>query len=98
MSVNPILPEVSECTVPECVYNRGSRCYAGAITVGNGELPQCDTFHMVNNHAPKREMFAGVGACKVASCVHNRGYSCHAVRIYVGYERNEIACLAYRPQ
>lgn len=91
-----MMARVAECTVPECVYNRGSRCYARAITIGNGSHPQCDTFHLVNNHVPRRPNTAGVGACKVSSCAHNYDYACNAERIYVGYEGNDIACLAYR--
>ncbi len=89
---------VAECTVPECVYNRGSRCYAIAITVGNGEIPECLTFHSSNNRVPRREANADVGACKVPECAHNRDYACTARRVYVGYQFNQIACLAYRKE
>lgn len=90
------MAEVAECTVPECVYNRGSRCFARAITVGNGEHPECDTFYSSHNHTPKHAQLAGVGACKVHECVHNRDYNCDAQRIYVGYRDNEISCLTFR--
>lgn len=91
------LSEVARCTVPECVYNRGGRCYARAITVGNGELPQCDTFFSANNHVARQSRIAGVGACKVYACRHNEGYECTAEHIYVGYagEGHYIGCLTY---
>jgi hypothetical protein len=90
-----LLARVAECTVPECVYNRSSRCYAVAITVGNGEVPECLTFHATNNRVERRETTAAVGACKVPECRHNRDYACAADRIYVGYANHEIACLAF---
>lgn len=89
------MAEVAECTIPECVYNRGSRCSARAITVGNGEHPECQTFYSGNHHAPKGGEHAGVGACTVAECRHNDGYNCDADRVYVGYQDNEVACLSF---
>lgn len=89
------IADVAECTIPECIYNRGSRCYARAMTVGHGEGPECQTFYSGNHHAAKREQTAGVGACKVSECRHNDGYQCEAERVYVGYNNNEIACLTF---
>lgn len=91
--------DVARCTVPECVYNRNSHCYALAITVGNGEQPECDTFYSANNHVPRRDATAGVGACKVYPCRYNADYACQAEHIYVGYTDNSsyVGCLSYRP-
>ena len=89
------MADVAECTVPECIYNRGSRCYARAVTVGVAEGPECQTFYSGNHHAPKGEQTAGVGACKVNDCRHNDRYHCEAERVYVGYNRNEVACLTF---
>lgn len=89
--------EVARCTVPECVYNRNARCYALAITVGNGEQPECGTFYSANTHVPRRDTAAGVGACKVYACRYNDSYQCRAEHIYVGYtERSSyVGCLSY---
>jgi hypothetical protein len=89
--------QVAECTIPECVYNRASRCYAVGVTIGNGERPECLTFHATNNHVPRGDG-AVVGACKIPSCTNNRDFACRAQRIYVGYQGNEIACLAFRKE
>ncbi len=89
--------EVSRCTVPECAYNRAGRCNARAITIGNGEHPQCDTFFSVNDHVGRQPQSAGVGACKVYTCRHNDGYECATEHIYVGYsERSHyLGCLTF---
>lgn len=93
-----VISDVAECTIPECVYNRGSRCYAQAITIGNGGVPECATFYASNEHRPKRDTTAGVGACTVYACRHNRDYSCTADRIYVGYVQTDICCITYSEQ
>lgn len=89
------IADVAECTVPECVYNRASRCYARAITVGNGDHPECGTFYSSHEHVAKHEVAAGVGACKVYKCRYNTDYNCDAARIYVGYHGNEVSCLTF---
>lgn len=89
------MADVAECTIPECVYNRASRCYAKAITIGNGEHPECDTFYSSHNHSPRHELTAGVGACKVHACRFNDDYHCTAARIYVGYVGSEVACRTF---
>lgn len=88
---------VAECLIAECVYNRGSRCLARAITIGNGEHPECLTVHCHAGHVPKQAVRAGVGACKVKRCLHNRDYHCTAERVYIAYSGNEVACQSFRP-
>lgn len=87
---------VAECTVPECVYNRASRCHARAITIGNGDHPQCDTFHCAHNHPQDDAPPTGVGACKLVSCHFNHHYNCEAERVYVGATPGGPGCLSYR--
>ncbi|WP_303906960.1 DUF1540 domain-containing protein [Thiohalomonas denitrificans] len=89
--------DVARCSVPECVYNRSARCYAGAITIGSGDLPECDTFHTANDRVPPRPQTAGVGACKSYECRYNDDYECAAERIYVGWvdDFHFIGCLTY---
>lgn len=97
--VNDRMSDVAECTIPECVYNHGSRCHARAITVGNGDVPECHTFFSGHYHGPKRERQAGVGACRSYACRHNHGYDCTAGRTYVGYgSGGSITCLTYSEQ
>ncbi len=90
-----LMSEVAECTVPECGYNRGSRCYARAITVGDGGSPGCHTFFTTHARAQRKETTAGVGACRAYPCRHNDAFDCTANRIYVGYGGAEIVCLSY---
>lgn len=39
-----IMPEVKECSAQSCGFNKNSGCHARAITIGDNEVPGCDTF------------------------------------------------------
>ena len=88
------MPRVGECAVTECVYNREEKCFAHAITVGDGAHPRCDTFCQGSQHL-NNDMRAGVGACKVASCVHNDDYECQAQSIRVEYCSEHADCTTF---
>ncbi|MGL6159666.1 MULTISPECIES: DUF1540 domain-containing protein [unclassified Microbulbifer] len=85
------MPEVTQCAVTQCAYNAGAACHARAITVGEGDEPDCDTF-FGNSHHTKSARTAGVGACKMTDCVHNDDLECSADGIKVG---PSINCLTY---
>ncbi len=38
------MPQVTECEMSECAYNKDNACHAMAITIGDGAHPRCDTF------------------------------------------------------
>ncbi|QKX17534.1 DUF1540 domain-containing protein [Microbulbifer sp. YPW1] len=88
------MPEVSRCAATECAYNTDSACHARAITIGDGEDPDCDTFFSNHEHT-KRERVAGVGACKVTGCNHNQDFECSADQIELGYSGDSVNCLTY---
>lgn len=88
------MPEVSRCAASECAYNTDSACHARAITIGDGDDPDCDTFFSNSKHT-KRERVAGVGACKVTGCSHNLDFECSAEQIELGYSGDTVNCLTY---
>lgn len=88
------MPEVSRCAAIECAYNTDSACHARAITIGEGEDPDCDTFFSNNRHT-SRDRIAGVGACKVTTCNHNVDFECSADHIELGYSGDSVNCLTY---
>jgi hypothetical protein len=85
---------VAECSIGECAYNTGHACHAIAITVGNGDLPMCDTFLVAREHSAGSG-HAGVGACKIASCGYNQELECGAGRILVGKLNARVRCMTY---
>jgi len=38
------MPKVSQCEGAGCVYNSQKHCHAKAITVGDFQSPECDTY------------------------------------------------------
>lgn len=89
---------VARCTVPECIFNRDGECYARAITIGNGNHAECETFLSGNHHIPTNQQKAGVGACKSKRCLHNRDFACDAEQVYVGYDERDgfMGCQSFR--
>lgn len=87
------IPEVTECQASRCAYNANGHCHAQAITIGDGDVPDCDTFLDRGPHVRDVSRPAGVGACKVASCRHNDDLECAAPSIRVGTPR----CLTFEP-
>jgi len=89
------MPLIEQCAATQCSYNISGACNARAITVGDGNHPQCDTFVAVSNHALKSPNRAGVGACKVASCRHNDDLECTAELIQIGRHAGHADCLTF---
>lgn len=88
------MPQVRQCNVAECAYNREQACHARAITIGDSTVPKCDTFFQSAKHAMAREI-AGVGSCKVSSCRHNQDFECSAENINVDHSKAEILCMTF---
>ncbi len=97
MKIKVEIPVVSACQVSECSYNRSNACHAGAITIGDGIKPGCDTFFRSNRHVSKSSE-AGVGACKVSGCIYNDDFECSADGIEVGFAADSINCLTFSPR
>ncbi len=89
-----VMPEVKECTVTECAYNRGNSCHALAITVGGGTDHNCDTMFCRSSHVSRRDP-AGVGACKAPDCIYNEDLECTASSIEVGMHVNMAECKTF---
>ncbi|GAA5524794.1 hypothetical protein Maes01_01353 [Microbulbifer aestuariivivens] len=86
------MPEVSKCVISQCAYNADESCHARAITVGDGDNPDCDTYFHNSSHTHSHRT-AGVGACKVATCDHNQDLECCADSIEVGEQEGEVRCM-----
>ena len=94
MSVTVTLPEVTRCDAERCTYNSNRKCHAPAITIGDGTVPECDTFLADSRHVAPQAL-AGVGACKVSACVHNRDRACHAPSISVEVRGDQPDCATF---
>jgi hypothetical protein len=97
MSVIPMPSTVTSCDVSTCSFNKNNACHALAITVGDGQVPHCDTFCQLPTRALGTSADAGVGACKVADCRFNQSLRCVASSVQVGRRGGEVLCLTYTP-
>lgn len=95
MKITVEMPNVAECQVSECAYNRDQACHARAITVGDGVKPGCDTYYKTGSHVRKATELAGVGACKVSGCQYNDDFECQAANIQVGFVGDSVDCLTF---
>jgi hypothetical protein len=89
------IPVVSACTIEECAYNTDNHCHARAITIGDGDVPHCDTLFCGAEHIHATSIQAGVGACKVGDCSFNNDLECTADNISVGLDGDSVKCLTY---
>lgn len=96
MTSLPLLPDVSMCEATDCAYNVASQCGAGAITIGDGIHPACDTYFRSNHHVHAHADKAGVGACKVSKCRYNQDFECQAASIVVRSHDQHADCSTFR--
>jgi hypothetical protein len=94
MKIAVDLPEVNECEVKRCAFNRDGLCHAQAITIGNTVAPMCDTFLASSTHN-RRQAKGGVGACKSTHCRYNDDFACSAESIRVGEHESGATCETY---
>lgn len=95
MNITIEVPAVAHCSVAECSFNTDESCHARAITIGDGDTPNCDTLLRGSADVQDDTILAGVGACKVSDCTHNSDLECTASSIKVGIENNEVRCKTY---
>ena len=88
------MPEVQNCEVSECVYNKQNACHALGITVGDLTGHLCDTMISTGLHT-HRKGTAGIGACRASGCVHNDDFECQADGICVGMPGSQAECLTF---
>ena len=89
------MPVVSQCNANQCGYNLDNTCHAKAITIGDANNPNCDTFLEANHHNKENRRIAGVGACKVGICKFNTDFECTVGNIIVGFTGQKITCLTF---
>lgn len=90
------MSQVKECEVERCAYNRGRKCHALAITIGDMTHPHCDTFCGGSASGGDDGSTAGVGACKTGDCQFNRSLECTASSIRVSWCGDEADCVTFR--
>ena len=87
------MPQIMDCTMEDCSYNRDEECHAMAITVGD-KIPMCDTY-IHASHKGGVEKLGCVGACKVEECKFNDELECCSSGIHVGRHSNKPECLTF---
>ncbi len=92
------MPLVKKCDVGNCGFNVKNKCHAKAITIGDSENPECDTFLNTSTHTTGTKQEAGVGACKVSTCIYNTDFECTAENITVGSSNKSIKCMTFKPR
>lgn len=88
------MPKILSCSVTECAYNINSECHTLAITVGDGNHAECDTFYRFKSKGGA-DMVGGVGACKAYECVYNKSLECNAPGINVGHHSGHADCQTF---
>ncbi|MBB5158436.1 DUF1540 domain-containing protein [Saccharopolyspora phatthalungensis] len=91
------MPLVNRCTAENCAFNREMTCHALAITIGDPEHAQCDTFCSAPVAGGDPAAVGHVGACKMVDCRYNLHLECQAPGISVGYGPDIVDCLTYQP-
>ncbi len=96
-----IMPLIKNCSVSECGFNLHDSCHAKAITIGNNNIPSCNTYFQVSDiaeHTKAEGHHAGVGACKLTSCKFNTNYACVADEVLVSKPFEKANCMTYLPK
>ena len=89
------MPEVKDCSVSGCIYNREKSCRARGITMGDLQGHICDTMMPGRMHSHRDES-AGVGACRAANCMHNEDFECQADAVEVSMAKGEAQCMTFK--
>jgi len=92
------IPVVGACEIDACAYNTDQHYHARAITIGDGEIPECDTLFRGVGRVHAVDIQAVVGACKISSCRFNDDLECSADSIRVGRSGDNAQCLTYTRQ
>jgi hypothetical protein len=89
-----MMPQVKNCTLGECYYNREEICHANAITIGS-DHQMCDTFIAdADRHGTPADI-GRVGACHQSDCHFNEERSCGAGSINVDYHQEHGDCVTF---
>lgn len=90
------MPKILSCSVTECAYNKNSECHTMAITVGDVDHAECDTFYRSSNRGGVFDLVGAVGACKVEKCSFNKSLECSAPGINVAPHSGHADCKTFR--
>lgn len=91
------MPEIKQCNVEKCAYNRMGECHALAITVGHASSPMCDTFWETGTKGGDPEQKGHVGACHMSNCMFNESLECQAGDgVSVGMNGSEPDCMTFQ--
>lgn len=93
-----MMPKILSCSVLECAYNKNSECHTPAITVGDGDHAECDTFYRAQSKGGVNDIIGGVGACKAHMCKFNKSFECVAPGINVASHSEHADCKTYSPR
>lgn len=91
------MPKILSCSVLDCAYNINSECHTMAITVGDANHAECDTFYKAGAKGGAADLVGGVGACKVSLCRFNRSFECNAPGINVAPHSGHADCKTFAP-
>jgi hypothetical protein len=90
-----MVPQVLDCKVKSCSYNKDATCHTMAITIGQGSDPMCDTFTNMPICGGVKEAKTFVGACKMSDCAHNENLECGARGVHVAMKHNQPDCMTF---
>lgn len=89
------MPKILSCSVSECAYNINYECHTMAITVGDGNHAECDTYYRAKSKGGAADLIGGVGACKVDICKFNKSFECSAPGINVAPHSGHADCKTF---
>lgn len=100
-SITIMMPTIKACSVSDCGFNIKDECYAKAITIGNEQAPNCNTFFKSPDedaHIKTVKQSAGVSACKLSNCQFNTDYACTADEVLISQRYQKANCATYLPR
>ncbi len=88
-----VMPQVRQCNVSYCAYNRDNICHTLAITVG--PHAECSTFNHGSRKCGYMGVKSGVGACLATDCRFNNELECAAPNINVDSHSEHADCATF---
>lgn len=90
------LPLVENCSAKECSFNEESVCHAAAVTIGNSNNANCDTFVNLEIKGGIEGGQAMVGACKENDCKWNENLECTSKDgVQIEISGNVASCMTF---
>jgi hypothetical protein len=87
------MSQVISCMEKGCAYNRGFRCLAKVVTVGNHQQATCEALRKDRVRYLKKDGVGNVEKCKMAGCLYNEGLKCTAFAgVRLTLHNGHVAC------